>query len=887
MITNTFEQQQQAWYYRLLSEAMLETQSPSEAVQIAHACLSLQPMPPAVALPDKTPITSLPDKPFSAFFAHDIENKAGQGILNRALEAAKKLSAAARKELENAIAIDDAARSAERVVAFLAKYRTQLARLLSSTQLASLLEGAREVARHVPPLLAPGAVPLPPSLEPQEALKLVENLRSLPTRAAQNLQLYQLPPEQQHYVQQVLAAGEGPPAIPPILPAALEDEEERVHLVTIEKAVDELARKNVVTRAVFDRLDAVTRSKAFTIAQVESDETLTKVRDALAETVAEGVDLKAFREKVLQKVEPATFLSDAHLETVFRTNVQGALSDGQYSLLQHPLIREAFPYAHTYPLHDSRVREEHLAMEQHGIDGTAIYRVSDPVWQLFRPPWDYNCRCGWAPMTIRQAAEKGVKTAAAWLDSGQPPDPPDFVSMPPWRPPEGFQRALEGTPLSIRLSMQPLGTFSVGTAELLAPVVNAGSDKPVSRVRRRKGKKVCLKGLRARPGVALAAEEWVSYQGKRGGKGWRNAVTGKVVYQAEKPVGRGPGKPEGPGRAPAAPDEPKTRRDPEQQPSSGGGHIGNFPAESRPKKVQQRKNEPAPMRFRPEERPHPDAETAQRAANAEYSYIAAPVQFQKELDGGINGGTSVALRKDGKRSVFKPIIGENKGTYGQRLRQGIQPGTFWKREIGASLVARAIEMDHLVPETTVAKMNDNVGSSQLFSERSTKASMLPERDWFGNRQDIGKAAVFDYLIGHEDRHEGNWMISPLGRMVLIDNGLSFPSEYHEQDFFNFNIMHKALLDNESLPNVSAWDWKKVQSSIEGIIDDKAIALMKERFDALQASNAKARAEGRAMTMADLPGWGGGTSKDLIDAEERQAKQFMDNIRANEPATQKP
>ena len=74
----------------------------------------------------------------SVFFSHDIANRQAQGILNRSLKAAKGLSIAARKDLTIALkrgAMD----SGEAILKFIEKYRIQLAKLLTTTQLASVL----------------------------------------------------------------------------------------------------------------------------------------------------------------------------------------------------------------------------------------------------------------------------------------------------------------------------------------------------------------------------------------------------------------------------------------------------------------------------------------------------------------------------------------------------------------------------------------------------------------------------------------------------------------------------------------------------------------------------------------------------------------------------
>lgn len=361
-------------------------------------------------------------KPISAYFSHDINNRAAQGILNRSLKAARGLSAQARYDLTEAIKQGERD-SGVAIIDFIAKYRLQLANLLTTTQLASLLEGAREVASKVPPL---GEVPV-------EGLSVAEQEEIIKASA---------------------------PTKPFTLPEPLEEGPDGIHLHTIDEAVKLLSEKNVIDRPGYDALDAAARAKAFTVANVAAEETLTKIRDSLAENVAEGADYGTWKDKVLQDVDAGTFLSDAHQEVVFRANVQSAFSDGQASVLSHPLVRSGFPYADYDAIHDDRARHNHLALETYGIQGTNTYRLDDPVFQTFRPPWDYSDRCSWTPITVRQAAEKGIKEAQEWLRTGVEPGDKAFVAMPPFQPPPGFQRAVGAAPLSIQLSMQSVETFS-------------------------------------------------------------------------------------------------------------------------------------------------------------------------------------------------------------------------------------------------------------------------------------------------------------------------------------------------------------------------------------------------------------------------------------------
>ena len=194
----------ESWAARIAHECLLEAGDNVEAgLAAAQYILSTQ----------SPPVNTIPH--IDVFLSHDIHNPAAQGILNRTLKAAKGLSAAARKNLAVALKRTN---SGEAILDFVNKYRLQLARLLSTTQLAALLEGAQEVAEKVPLL---GAVPV-------EGLPIAEQERiaSLPT----------------------------PETTPTFaLPQPLAGTLEEVHFPTIDNAVKNLAERNVVDRDTFER----------------------------------------------------------------------------------------------------------------------------------------------------------------------------------------------------------------------------------------------------------------------------------------------------------------------------------------------------------------------------------------------------------------------------------------------------------------------------------------------------------------------------------------------------------------------------------------------------------------------------------------------------------
>jgi hypothetical protein len=250
-----------------------------------------------------------------------------------------------------------------------------------------------------------------------------------------------------------------PPAIPPpATPVGLEafypdDEEPLIRLPAIEHGIKQLQERQILESSEFYALAGAAKERAFTITADIAADSIAKVRDTIVEDLQEGTSLGSFRAKLAERLETLP-ISEAHLEQVYRNNVNEAFSQGMEKVLEHPQVDAAFPYRQYVAIHDARARHDHLEMEKLGLDQTAIYHSSDPTWRRFRPPFSWNCRCGWIGLSIKDAARKGVREAQEWLSNidlakkagtydGLPSSvEPDhiWVKPPPFNPPPGWER---------------------------------------------------------------------------------------------------------------------------------------------------------------------------------------------------------------------------------------------------------------------------------------------------------------------------------------------------------------------------------------------------------------------------------------------------------------
>jgi Phage Mu protein F like protein len=338
--------------------------------------------------------------------AGDLVQPEVEDILQRTAIALNTLSVRGRDELREIFKSGSPTSQLSRVRSLLERYKPLLAAALTDSQIAAALAGMQGVVDRLP----------------SGSLSAESEASATP------------------------ASPLAPPAIPPVHPPWERPEPPpgepapMIEYPIIDEAIASLSRRRLLDRTQYDLLSAAAKQQAFTVAGVEVNDTMQKILTALTEQVREGADFKGFADKIDATVGEGTFLSPAHMETVYRNAVQGAFSEGQAAALDHPLVADAFPYMMYVSIHDDRRRPEHGEMEKLGIQGTAIFRRDDPVVQIFRTPWDYNCRCGWIPLTLEQAASMGIDEAKEWLLTGQPPTSPIHVPMPPFAPPVSWGR---------------------------------------------------------------------------------------------------------------------------------------------------------------------------------------------------------------------------------------------------------------------------------------------------------------------------------------------------------------------------------------------------------------------------------------------------------------
>ena len=202
---------------------------------------------------------------------------------------------------------------------------------------------------------------------------------------------------------------------------------DNIPISTQEVASQIIRSKEVVSNAEFKKAVKSCRHWGKFAAGEFSRSTSQSMKDAITETIAEGPSLNNLKVKISEKVAGVVW---PRMENVFRGAAMSAAADGEDLAYWSGTIRITHPYVRYAAIMDARVRDNHLALESMGIDGSAIFRADDPVAMKYRPPWDWSCRCTRYFLTIEQAARSGVKEAIQWHRTGKMPTKKAFVKDP-------------------------------------------------------------------------------------------------------------------------------------------------------------------------------------------------------------------------------------------------------------------------------------------------------------------------------------------------------------------------------------------------------------------------------------------------------------------------
>lgn len=171
--------------------------------------------------------------------------------------------------------------------------------------------------------------------------------------------------------------------------------------VDFDEAISWFRKRVPMSKADFDRLDAASKRKAFTVANVAQIDLINQVWSALDDATKNGTTLEDFKKSIgpeLRRAWSGTVEQPAwRLETIFRTNLQLAYGAGRYKQATDPDVINDRPVWLFDAILDGRTSPICRA-----CDGTKR-PADDTWWQSHTPPLHHGCRSGFVALTEKQA----------------------------------------------------------------------------------------------------------------------------------------------------------------------------------------------------------------------------------------------------------------------------------------------------------------------------------------------------------------------------------------------------------------------------------------------------------------------------------------------------
>jgi len=155
------------------------------------------------------------------------------------------------------------------------------------------------------------------------------------------------------------------------------------------EAIAALRDRVPMTEAEFDELTEAEQEYAFTIANVTQADLVADAYEAIERAVRDGTTFEDFKDDVGDALEESWGGEiPGRLETIFRTNVQGAYNTGRYRQMTAPAVADARPYWRFDGVRDGATSKDIcLPIIKAGV----VLAADDPWWNGHYPPLHPNC----------------------------------------------------------------------------------------------------------------------------------------------------------------------------------------------------------------------------------------------------------------------------------------------------------------------------------------------------------------------------------------------------------------------------------------------------------------------------------------------------------------
>jgi len=193
--------------------------------------------------------------------------------------------------------------------------------------------------------------------------------------------------------------------------------------ITFEEAVEDMFKREPrLERSSAEISRLYSTQKVFAMARSAEMTVTRRAQEEIVKWLGSGDPATAIT-KTLEEIGP---FSRAYADTVYRTNVATAYSEGRLQQAEDKDVAEVIVGFRFEGVNDAFTRENHRA----GFGSVAA--TDDPVWKLRKPPLGYNCRCALEFVSAYEAERLGL-----WKNGKLTPYYASPLSL--WFPDPGFK----------------------------------------------------------------------------------------------------------------------------------------------------------------------------------------------------------------------------------------------------------------------------------------------------------------------------------------------------------------------------------------------------------------------------------------------------------------
>lgn len=171
-----------------------------------------------------------------------------------------------------------------------------------------------------------------------------------------------------------------------------------------EEAVEDLVSRDPRLARSADEVSRLyNTSKSFAMARSSSLRLTERIQEIMARMSREAAGVDEVTPEILRAAkEESHDFARAYAETVYRTNVNTAYTEGRFLQAEDPVVAEVIPAMEFVSQNLPTSRPNHVAA--HGL----IASTDDGVWRMFKPPIGYNCHCSANFVSVYDLERRGL-----------------------------------------------------------------------------------------------------------------------------------------------------------------------------------------------------------------------------------------------------------------------------------------------------------------------------------------------------------------------------------------------------------------------------------------------------------------------------------------------